>query len=185
MPSSDVTVLLHKWSRGDKAAVAELTPLVYAELRKMAHGYLLRERAGHTWLSCDLVHEAYLKLVDQRSADWQDRAHFFGVAAQIMRHILIDHARAQQSAKRGGGQITMAMLDADVPSERDYDLVALDDALKVLANLDLRQARIVELRFFAGLSLDDVAHVMDLSKRTVIRDWTTARAWLSRELLRK
>ena len=185
MPSSDVTVLLRKWSRGDKTAVAELTPLVYAELRKMAHSYLLRERAGHTWLSCDLVHEAYLKLVDQRSADWQDRAHFFGVAAQFMRHILIDHARAQQSAKRGGGQITVAMLDVDVPSEQNYDLVALDDALEILAKMDPRQARIVELRFFAGLSVDDVAQVMELSKRTVIRDWTTARAWLSRELLRK
>ena len=181
-----MTLLLRKWSGGDQAAAAELAPLIYNELRHMAHRYLRRERPDHSWRSADLVHEAYLRLVDHRKAEWQDRAHFFGVAAQLMRRMLIDHARAHHREKRGGGQVTVAFLDSmDMPAQRSMELIALDDALDGLAKLDPQQSRIVELRFFAGLSVDEVAEVLGVSNTTVGRHWVTARVWLARELARK
>lgn len=159
--------------------------MVYDELRRMARRFLRREKEGHSLLSADLVHEAYLKLVDQRQANLNDRAHFFAVSAQIMRRILVDHARAQQAAKRGGGTTTLALLEnLDMPVERGYEMMALDDALHTLAKLDSQQSRMVELRFFGGLSIEETASLLGVSKTTVNRDWVTARAWLNRELER-
>jgi RNA polymerase sigma factor (TIGR02999 family) len=183
--SGVVTALLRKWSEGDLRAVDELTPVVYDELRRMARRFLRREKEGHSLRSADLVHEAYLKLVDQRQVNLQDRAHFFAVSSQIMRRILVDHARAQQAAKRGGGATKLALLEnIDVPSERGYEMIALDDALHTLAKLDAQQSRIVELRFFGGLSIEETAALLGISKTTVNRDWVTARAWLNREVER-
>jgi RNA polymerase sigma factor (TIGR02999 family) len=185
VPQGDVTILLQRWSHGDAAAVGELTPLVYTELSRLAHRRLRRERADHTLRSTDLVHEAYLKLVDQKQARWQDRAHFFAVSAQIMRRILIDHARAHQREKRGGGAPTLVLNEAiDFPDQRSLELIALDDALDGLAKLDPQQSRIVEMRFFTGLSIEETAEALGVSKATVNRDWVTARAWLIRELRR-
>lgn len=184
--SGVVTAILRKWSAGDPRAVDELTPVVYDELRRIARRFLRRERDGHSMRSADLVHEAYLKLIDQRQANLHDRAHFFAVSSQIMRRILVDHARAQQAAKRGGGQTTLALLEhVDMPAGRDYEMVALDDALNTLAKMDSQQSRIVELRFFGGLSIEETATLLGISKTTVNRDWVTARAWLNRELERK
>lgn len=186
MDSGVVTAILRKWSSGDPRAVDELTPVVYDELRRIARRFLRREREGHSMRSADLVHEAYLKLIDQRQANIHDRAHFFAVSSQIMRRILVDHARAHQAAKRGGGQTTMALLEnVDMPTGRDYEMIALDDALNTLAKLDAQQSRIVELRFFGGLSIEETATLLGISKTTVNRDWVTARAWLNRELERK
>src|SRR5579862_7738499 len=184
--AGDVTVLLQKWSRGEARAAEDLAPLVYAELRRRAHRYLRRERVNHTLHSTDLVHEAYLRLVDQKRANWQDRAHFFAVSAQMMRRILVDHARAHHREKRGGGAPTLVLDEAiDLPQRRSLELIALDDALEGLAKLDSQQSRVVELRFFAGLSIEETAEVLGVSKATVNRDWVTARAWLSRELSRR
>jgi RNA polymerase sigma factor (TIGR02999 family) len=181
----DVTGLLQKWSAGDAAAVNELTPLVYTELRRLAHRQLRRERPDHTLRSMDLVHEAYLRLVDQKMANWQDRAHFFAISAQIMRRILVDHARTLLRQKRGAGAPTLVLNEAiDYPDRRGLELIALDDALEGLAKLDPQQSRIVELRFFTGLSIEETAEVLGISKATVNRDWVTARAWLNRELSR-
>jgi len=179
--SSDVTQLLHRWTGGDQRALNDLLPVVYDEMRRLARSYLNRERAGHTLQSTALVHEAYLKLVDQ-NVSWQNRAHFFGIAAQVMRRILVDHARARNAAKRGDGlRITfderMAISDA-----RDLDVLALDRALHDLAQLDEQQGRIVELRFFAGLSIEETAEVLTISPATVKRDWSMAKAWLSRAM---
>jgi RNA polymerase sigma factor (TIGR02999 family) len=183
MPSGDVTGLLRKWSQGDGAAVDELTPLVYSELRRLAHRYLRRERADHSLRSTELVHEAYLRLVDQKQASWQNRAHFFAVSGQIMRRILVDYARARHAEKRGGGAATLVLNEAiDLPDRRSFDLIALDDALNSLAKLDPQQSRVVELRFFAGLSIEETAEALRVSRATVNRDWVTARAWLVREL---
>lgn len=179
----DVTRLLRDWSRGEPAALDQLMPLVYDELRRVAARFLRDERSGHTLQSTALVHEAYLKLVDQRQVRWEDRAHFFAVAAQVMRRILVDHARRHGAAKRGSGG-TKLPLDAVVliDPEPDANLVTLDAALERLAALDARQARIVELRFFGGLTIEETASVLHVSPATVKNDWSLARAWLYREL---
>ncbi|HEX5230186.1 MAG TPA: sigma-70 family RNA polymerase sigma factor [Bryobacteraceae bacterium] len=179
----DVTQLLIQWSRGDSAALEALVPLVYDELRRLAQLYLSREKPGHTLSSTALVHEAYLRLVRQTDVTWQNRAHFFAVAARMMRRILVDHARKHAYAKRGGGAMTIS-LDETVASapERELDLVALDDALEALAKLDERQSRMVELRFFGGLSIEETSEVLGVSAPTVKREWASARAWLYREI---
>ncbi len=160
-------------------------PLVYAELRRIANHYLRAERSDHTLQSTALVHEAYMRLTQQDLPQWQNRAHFFAVAAQLMRQILVDHARTHRASKRGGNLYKLALDDAeDHAVVQDVDVVALDDALKSLANMDAQQSRVVELKFFAGLSVDDTAEVLGISPSTVKRDWTTARAWLFRELNR-
>ena len=185
MSAPHVTALLRRWSDGDAAAADELTPLVYAELRRMAHHYLQCEHEAQSLRSTDLVHEAYLRLVDQKHTRWQDRAHFFAASARIMRHILVDHARARLREKRGAGATVLALNEAiDVPEQRSFELIALDDALNALAKLDAQQSRVVELRFFAGLSVEETAEVLGISRATVNRDWITARAFLSRELRR-
>jgi RNA polymerase sigma factor (TIGR02999 family) len=184
--SGDVTALLRRWCQGDEAAGAELTPLVYSELRRLAKQRLRRERAEHSWQSGDLVHEAYLRLVAQGDARWNDRAHFFAACAQMMRRILVDHARSRHREKRGGGAATLVLNEAlDLPHNRPYELIALDDALTALARLDPQQSRIVELRFFTGLSIDETAEALRISKATANRHWVTARAWLIRELSRE
>lgn len=179
----EVTEILHDWSAGDGAAKERLFPLVYDELRRQARGFLSKERAGHTLQPTALVHEAYLKLVDQTRVSWQNRAHFFGTASQLMRRIVIDHARAHASGKRGGAAIRLSLDDVQIPSEERADgLIALDEALKNLAEFDERKSKIVEMRFFAGLTDDEIAEVLQISTRTVLRDWKTARLWLYREL---
>lgn len=184
-PQQDVTQLLVNWSNGDQAALEELTPLVYGELRRLASRYLRRERPDHTLQSTALVHEAYMRLIDQRSVRWQNRAHFFGVAAQLIRRILVDHARSRMAAKRGSAVCKLSLDEAiETPGARDLDLAALDDALTALATIDPQQSRIVELRFFTGLSIDETAEVLHISPATVKRDWTTAKAWLFREISR-
>jgi RNA polymerase sigma factor (TIGR02999 family) len=181
----DVTKLLVKWSKGDSAALDALIPLVYGELRRLARHYLQRERQNNTLSSTSLVHEAYLRLITQTEVSWQNRAHFFGVASQMMRRILVDHARKYAYAKRGGGATTLALDEALCsPQRRDIDLVALDDALNSLAKLDQRQSRLVELRFFGGLSIEETSEVLGVSTPTVKRDWASARAWLFREISR-
>lgn len=181
----DVTQLLHKWSTGDSAALNALIPLVYAELRRLARHYLQGERQDHTLSSTALVHEAYLRLIKQSDVTWQNRAHFFGIASQMMRRILVDHARSHAYAKRGGGAVTLALDEAlAVADKREIDLVALDDALAGLAKLDERQSRLVELRFFGGLSIEETSEVLGVSAPTLKRDWASARAWLFREMNR-
>jgi len=178
-----LTTILKRASAGDESAVNRLMPLVYDELRALAESYLRRERSGHTLQATALVHEAYVRLIDQRDVEWRNRAHFFAVAAQAIRRILVDHARTHKRAKRGGGY-QRVQLDADVAAlpETDIDLLALDEALGRLADLHARQAQIVELRFFGGLSLKEVAEYIGVSPRTVDGDWSMARAWLRREL---
>jgi RNA polymerase sigma-70 factor (ECF subfamily) len=179
----EVTRILHAWGKGDPQALDRLMPLVYGELRRLARQRLRRERPDHTLQPTALVHEAYLRLVDQRRATWQNRAQFFGVAAQLMRRILVDHARRHQAAKRGRGTLKVSWDDAIVPAEeRAEELVALDDALSRLAQMDPRQGRVVELRVFSGLTVEETAQVLGVSPATVKREWTTAKAWLSREI---
>lgn len=181
---NDVTRLLINWTNGDKGALEELMPLVYGELRRLAGRYLRRERADHTLQSTALVNEAFLRLVDQKNVQWQNRAHFFGVAAQMIRRILVDHARAHQAGKRGGGAPKLSLDEAlGVPERKDLDLLALDEALTGLAKMDEQQSRIVELRFFGGLSIEDTAEVLGISPATVKRDWTMAKAWLYRDMM--
>jgi RNA polymerase sigma factor (TIGR02999 family) len=176
-----VTQLLINWRNGDKAALDQLTPLVYEELRRLARAFMGRERQNHTLQTSALINEAYLKLVDQDETNWQNRAHFFAVAAQIMRHILVDHARSYGYEKRGAGAQRVGLDDVRVFSEeRAGELVALDEALTNLATVDPRKSRIVELRFFGGLNIDDTAGVMELSPTTVQREWRAAKAWLQR-----
>ncbi len=178
-----VTQLLASWSKGDRGALERLTPLVYGELKRLAGRYLRRERPGHTLQATALVHEAFLRLVDQRNVEWQNRAHFFGVAAQLIRRILVDHARGRMAAKRGANAVKLSLEDVvETPRQRPLDLVALDDALDALAKMDPQQSRIVELRFFAGLSIEETAEVLCISPATVKRDWTAAKAWLYRDL---
>lgn len=183
-PPADVTQVLLDWSRGDRTALDRLMPLVYAELRALAHRSLRHERTGHTLQGTALVHEAYLKLVDQRQVRWQDRAHFFAVAAQIMRRILVDHARRHGAAKRGSGKPVLPLGEADATAVAAplLDWLALDRALDRLAALDERQARIVELRSFGGLTIEETAEVLQVSQATVKNEWSLARAWLYREL---
>jgi RNA polymerase sigma factor (TIGR02999 family) len=180
----EITRLLVAWSNGDEAALDELTPLVYDELHRLAHHYMGHERAGHTLQTTALVNEAYLRLIDWKQVRWQNRAHFFAVSAQLMRRILVDFARMRANQKRGGGAIAVTLDDAVIGSdERCTDLVALDEALLALAELNARQAQVVELRFFGGLSNDETAEVLKVSKGTVRRDWSLASAWLHRELV--
>ena len=182
-PSNQVTELLVRWRSGDKAALDSLLPLVYTELRRIANRYLQGERSDHTLQSTALVHEAYVRMIEQALPQWQNRAHFFAVAAQLMRQILVDHARSHRASKRGGDVYKLALEDAEEqPKVLDFDIVALDDALKSLALMDEQQSRVVELKFFGGLSVEDTADVLGVSASTVKRDWTTARAWLFREL---
>lgn len=176
-----VTQLLINWRNGDKAALDQLTPLVYEELRRLARGFMGKERDNHTLQTSALINEAYLRLVDNDETNWQNRAHFFAVAAQIMRHILVDHARSYGYEKRGAGAQRVGLDDAKVFSEgRAGELVALDEALTDLATVDPRKSRIVELRFFGGLNIDETAEVMELSPTTVQREWRAAKAWLLR-----
>ncbi|MGI8436175.1 MAG: sigma-70 family RNA polymerase sigma factor [Chthoniobacterales bacterium] len=183
-PREQVTHILTDWSEGDPGAPERLMPLVYEELRRLARSYLDRERPDHTLQATALVHEAYLQLVDQRTATWQNRAHFLGVAAQSMRHILVDHARSHRAEKRGGDREKLAFDEGlDFSDERAIDLVALDDALKDLATFDQRQSEIVEMRFFGGLTNEEIGEVLQISPRTIKRDWRLARAWLRREIL--
>lgn len=178
-----VTRLLVDWGNGDRQALEKLTPLVYQELKRLAARYLRRERREHTLQSTALVHEAWLRLIDQKQVHWQNRAQFFGIAAEMIRRILIDHARGRQAAKRGDGAIKLTLDDAlGTPNRRDLDLVALDDALHDLGKLDPQQGRLVELRFFAGLSIEESAEVLGVSSATVKREWTAAKAWLYREI---
>jgi len=178
-----ITQLLRAWGNGDRQALERLTPLVYEELHRAAHRYMADERAGHTLQTTALVNEVYLRLVDVRGVSWQNRAHFFAICARTMRRILIDFARSRQYQKRGGEAVSVALDDAlGVSAQPAVDLVALDDALKGLAKLDLRKIEVVELRFFGGLSVEETAEVLKISPDTVMRDWKFARAWLAREL---
>ncbi|HEX8162520.1 MAG TPA: sigma-70 family RNA polymerase sigma factor [Pyrinomonadaceae bacterium] len=179
----DVTRILRDWSGGDRNAPERLMPFVYDELRRLARSFLARERGAHTLQPTALVHEAYVRLVDQRAVDWQNRAHFYGIAASMMRRVLIDHARAHATEKRGGAAIRLSLDDVQVPLEqRASDLLALDEALERLAQFDERKSRIVEMRFFAGLKDEEIAEVLGVTARTVLRDWKKARLWLYREL---
>lgn len=179
-----VSELLAKWKDGDQEALRALVPLVYSELRRVAHHYLQGERTGHTLQSTALVHEAYLRLADQGLFQFKNRAHFFAVASQLMRQVLVDYARSRRAAKRNFGQ-KITWDDAITwARDRTPNLIALDDALKELAKLDAQQSRIVELRFFAGLSIEETSKILDISPATVKREWTSARAWLHREMKR-
>jgi RNA polymerase sigma factor (TIGR02999 family) len=179
----EVTQLLVAWRNGDLQARDELMPLVYQELHRLAHQYMSRERPGHTLQTSALVNEAFLRLADQRDVQWQNRAHFIGIAGQMMRRILVDYARNRGYAKRGGSALQVS-LDEEliVSEERSAEVVALDDALQSLARLDERKSRLVELRFFGGLSIEETAEVLGVSPGTVMRDWTLAKAWLRREM---
>jgi len=181
--TGNVTVLLAELTKGNEEAAARLIPVVYAELRRLAGSYMRRERSDHTLQATALVHEAYLKLIEQRAVNWQSRAHFFGIAAQIMRRILVDHARGHLRDKRGGGQIEVPLDKAIVfAPPQSAELVKLDQALDRLAQFDSRQAKIVELRFFGGLTVEEAAEVMGISPKTIKRDWSVAKAWLHGEL---
>jgi len=183
--SQQVTELLVAWSNGDEAARDALMPLVYNELHRLAHRYMNRERPGHTLQTSALVNEAFVKLIDQKNVHWQNRAHFFGIAAQMMRRILVDYARSRQYAKRGGSAQQVSLDEAVIVSEeRSAEVVALDDALRGLAEFDPRKSQIVELRFFGGLSIDETAEVLNVSPGTVMRDWTLAKAWLRKQMVR-
>jgi len=183
--TADVTRLLRAWSVGDRAALDQLTPLVYAELRRMAGRYMQRENPGNTLQATALVNEAFLRLVDAAGVRWQDRAHFFAISAQMMRRILVDAARARGSAKRGGGAVRLDLNESiDGLPAPDHRLVDLDEALESLARFDARKAKVVELRFFGGLSVEETAEVLKISPQSVMRDWKLARAWLMRELSR-
>lgn len=178
-----VTALLNKAALGDSGAAAQVVPLIYEELRRLAARYMAGEKAGHTLQTTALVHEAYLRLVDRRQTTWQNRIHFFGAAAGVMRRILVDHARARLAEKRGGGAAHLSLEEALVFSDdQSEELVRLDEALERLRQLDPRQSRVVELRFFAGLSVEETSSILGVSPKTVKRDWSVARAWLHREL---
>jgi len=185
-PSSDpqeVTVLLQAWTEGDEAALEKLTPLIYDEMRRMARHYMSRERSSPTLETGAILNEAFLRLVHWKNARWQNRSHFYGLAAQMMRRVLVDHARSRGYGKRGGGIRPIALDEAVVVSpERSSDMVALDDALVRLASVDERKSKVVELRFFGGLSVEETAEVLEVSVHIVARDWTLAKAWLQREL---
>lgn len=181
--SHSITLLLVDWSKGDELALEQLMPLVYDELRRMARSYMRRQPSGHTFQTTELIHEAYLKLARQDERNWQNRAHFFGVAAKAMRHILVDYARSKQSLKRGGWQERVSLADnMAASSDQSKELVALDDALTNLAALDERKSRVVELKYFGGLSIEEIAEILKVSPETVKRDWRFARTWLLREL---
>jgi RNA polymerase sigma factor (TIGR02999 family) len=179
----EVTLMLQAWAEGDQGALEKLTPLVEAELRRLAHHYLAQERQGHTLQTTALINEAWLRLIDWKQVSWQNRAHFFGVSARLMRYILVGFARARKQQKRGGGIQEVSLDEAAVISaDRSSDLVALDDALQTLARYDPRKCQIVELRFFGGLSVEEAAEVMNLAPITIMREWNKAKAWLYQEL---
>lgn len=183
--ASEITQLLHEWSEGKAEALDNLLPLVYDELHRQAARYLRKERPGHTLQTTALVNEVYLKLIDRRNMNWESRTHFFAVAAQAMRRILVDHAKTKHRLKRGGDNVRISLDEAATlvaVEEKGVDLIALDEALSKLAVRDEQQARIVELKFFGGLSLEETAEALRISRATVARDWETARAWLHREL---
>lgn len=181
----EVTQLLNAWCDGNEDALDRLVPLIYKELHRLARHCMRGERPGHTLETTELVNEAYMRLVDWKSVRWQNRAHFFGVAAQTMRRVLVDFARVRRTAKRGGGEVAVSLSEAaDVSVERSEDLIALDEALKRLTVIDERKGQIVELRFFGGMSVDETAVVLGVSSRTVMREWSMAQAWLHRELVR-
>lgn len=183
VPPQNITELLVEGSKGNKAALDQLLPFVYDELRRQAARYLRRERAGHTLQTTALIHEAYIRLIDQKKVQWQNRAQFFGIAAQLMRRILVDHARARKRSKRGGSNIQVSLEPAmAVTQDQELDLVALDEALERLAQIDPQQSKIVELRFFSGMSVEETAEVLGISPATVKRDWSVAKAWLHREI---
>jgi RNA polymerase sigma factor (TIGR02999 family) len=183
VPPNDVTQLLRAWSEGDEQALGTLIPLVHKELHRLARHYMAGESPGHTLQTTALVNEAYLRLVDVKKVSWQNRAHFFGVSANLMRRILVDLARSRHSLKRGGDANPLSLDEALIVSpERGEDVVALDDTLKVLASIDPRRSRVVELRFFGGLSVEETAEVLKVSPETVMHDWKLAKAWLLREL---
>jgi len=178
-----VTALLLDWSDGNKESLDKLIPVVYHELRRQAARHLRRERREHTLQTTGLIHEAYLRLIDQKNVRWQNRAHFFGIAAKLMRQILVDHARKNQAAKRGGMDIKLSLEEATLISKgRDMNLMALDEALTRLATIDPRKGRVVELRYFGGLTMDETAEVLEVSLATTKHDWSMAKAWLRREL---
>src|SRR5437879_8853527 len=181
----EVTQLLIAWSSGDKAALDKLMPLIHEELRRLAHHYMSRERAGHTLQTTALVNEAYVRLVNRKEVHWQNRAHFFAIAAQLMRSILVDHARSHAYAKRGGGAHKIALDDAMVVSQkRAAEVVAIDDALKRVNEIDSQQSQIVEMKFCGGLTIEETAEVLGLSPATIKREWSSAKAWLYHELSR-
>ena len=181
----EVTLLLRNWRQGDHSALDKLIPVVYDELRRIAHHYMARERAGHTLQTTALVNEAYLRLIDADGVEWKDRAHFFAVSANVMRRVLVEIARSRGSRKRGGDACQVELEEAVIPPKsRDTDLVALDDALNALAAIDPREARVVELRFFGGLSVEETAEALGVSEKTVMREWSLAKIWLLRELKR-
>jgi RNA polymerase sigma-70 factor, ECF subfamily len=183
-PSLDeVTQLLIDWSNGNEAALERLTPLVYEELHRLARRYMRRERPGHTLQTSALVNEAYIRLIDQQNVHWQSRAQFFSIASRLMRRILVDYARSHNRAKRGGGALQVSLDEAAIVSqERAAELIALDDALSSLAAIDQRKTQVVELRFFGGMSVEETAEVLKVSAVTVMRDWSTAKAWLKRAI---
>lgn len=179
----DVTELLRAWSQGDQSALEKLTPLVYEELHHAAHRYMAQEKPGHTLQTTALINEAYVRLIDRREMNWQNRVHFFGVCAQLMRQILTDYARSRLSRKRGAGVQPVSLDESlEVSQEPRTDLVAMDDALKRLATVDPRKSRVVELRFFGGLTAEETAEVLNISPETVLRDWNLAKVWLLREM---
>jgi RNA polymerase sigma-70 factor (ECF subfamily) len=181
----EVTQLLKDWSSGNQAALDKLTPLIYEELHRLAHQYMRRENPGHVLQTSALVNEAYLRLIDQKQVQWENRAHFFGIAAQLMRRILIDYARKRNNARRGGGARHVPLDEALIAlHEQAADVLALDEALNNLTTIDLRQSQIVEQRFFGGLSIEETAEVLKVSPGTVMREWTFAKAWLQREMTR-
>ena len=181
--SQEITALLIAWSEGDETALDRLAPLIHSELHRLARHYMSRERPGHMLQTTALVNEAYLRLIDWKNVRWQNRAHFFGVAAQMMRRILVDFARERQYLKHGGGALRVSLDEAaSFVAHGNTDLVALDEALTALAEVDPRKVRVVEMRFFAGLSVEEIANVLKVSKETVMRDWRLAKVWLLREL---
>jgi len=183
VPTSEITGLLVDWSNGDQTALEKLLPLVEQELRRLAHSYMRREDPDHTLQTTALVNEAYLKLIDQKKTRWQNRAHFFGIAARIMRRILLNYARDQHREKRGGKAVQVSLSEASVVClEKPEELIALDEALERLAAVDERKSRVVELRYFGGLEIDEIAEVLKVSSITVMRDWKFAKAWLFREM---
>jgi RNA polymerase sigma factor (TIGR02999 family) len=184
--SKEITRLLVAWGDGDQAALEELAPLVHSELHRLAHHYMGRERPGHTLQTSALVNEAYIRLIDWKNVHWQNRAHFFAVSAQLMRRILVDFARQRKNLKHGGDALQVSLTEAKALAvDRDSDLLALNEALMSLAKLDHRMSQVVEMRFFGGLSIEEVAEVLKVSKETVMRDWRLAKVWLLRELGRR
>lgn len=178
----EITQLLAEWSDGNQSALDELYPLVYDELHRLARRYMSRERKGHTLQTTALINEAYVRLVDQKNVHWANRSHFFAISAQIMRRILIDHARRHAYAKRGGGAQQVSLEEAAIITNRGADLLRLDEALKTLAEIDARRSQVVELRYFGGLNNEEIAGVLSVSENTVTRDWNMARAWLYQQL---